>query len=161
VKKLISIGVALALLAMVVVPLGVAADFPDDPGAYAKTPFGILGSGIQMVADIVNDLATAIDGFGLPVSAAEISGVLGTVGEWTGVNLAWLTDMTGWGMVAVGDVVTVIKPLAATMGFDTYVGPIANVFYVLGGRIFDEWGSLTPGTGATLPDAGLGLPIVL
>jgi hypothetical protein len=159
VKKLISIGVALALLAMVVVPLGVAADFPDDPGAYAKTPFGILGTGITMVADIVTDLATAIDGFGLPVSAAEIAGVLDTVGGWTGVNLAWLTDMTGWGMVAVGDVVTVINPLADTLGFGDYTKPIADVFYVLGGRIFDEWGSLSTTGTADLPGPGLGLPV--
>jgi hypothetical protein len=160
VKKLISIGVALALLTMVVVPAAVAAaGFPDDPGTYSKTPFGILGTGIQLVGTIVTDLATAIDGFGLPVSAAEIAGVLNSVGGWTGEELAWLTDMTGWSMVAVGDVVGVIKPLAATMGFDAYIEPVADVFYMLGARIFDTWGTLLPGAGVSLPAAGYLLPL--
>jgi hypothetical protein len=160
VKKIISIGVALALLAMVVVPAAVAADFPTDPGTYSKTPFGILGTGIQMIGSIVTDLSSVLDGF-LPagLTSSDLAGVLDTVGTWTGGNLAWLTDMTGWGMVAVGDVVTVIKPLAATMGFDTYIPPIADVFYVLGGRIFDDWGSLAVSGTADLPGPGLGLPI--
>jgi len=160
VKKLISIGVALALLTMAVVPVAVgAAGYPDDPGAYSKTAFGVLGSAFALVSDIVEDLASAIDGFGLPVTAAELAGVLDTVGDWTGVNLAWLTDMTGWSMVAVGDVVSVIEPLADTMGFGDYTKPIADVFYVLGGRIFDEWGALSTVGTADLPPPGLGLPV--
>jgi len=159
VKKLISIGVALALLTMAVVPVAVAADYPDDPGAYSKTPFGVLGSALGLVSDIVEDLASAIDGFGLPVTAAELAGVLDTVGDWTGVNLAWLTDMTGWSMVVVGDVVSVIEPLADTMGFGDYTKPIADVFYVLGGRVFDAWDSLSVTGTADLPGPGLGLPV--
>ena len=160
-KKLISIGVALALLTMAVVPAAVAAADIVDPGSYSKTPFGVLGSGIQLVGTIVTNLATLIDGFGLPVSAVELAGVLDTVGGWTGVNLAWLTDMSGWSMVVVGDVVSVIKPLAATMGFDTYVDPIADIFYVLGARVFDAWDSLTPGgVSDPLPSPGISLPVM-
>ena len=158
-KKLISIGVALALLVTFMVPVAVGADFPTDPGMYSKTPFGILGSAIRLVGDIVTDLATAIDGFGLPVTAAEISGVLFSVGDWTGINLAWMTDMTGWSMVAVGDVVTVIEPLAATMGFGEYIKPIADVFYVIGARLFDAWGDITSTGTADLPGPGIGLPV--
>ena len=160
-KKLISIGVALALLVTFMVPVAVAADFPADPGEYSKTPFGILGSGILLVGDIVTDLATAIDGFDLPVSAAEIAGVLGSVGGWTGEELAWMTDMTGWSMVAVGDVVSVMKPLAETLGFDTYIDPVADIFYVMGARIFDEWGDLLPGgISDPLPAPGISLPVM-
>ena len=159
-KKLISIGVALALLVTFMVPVAVGADFPDDPGEYSKTPFGILGSAIVLVGDIVNDLATTIDGLGLPVTAAEIAGVLGSVGDWTGINLAWMTDMTGWSMVAVGDVVTVIEPLADTMGFGDYMKPVADIFYVIGARIFDAWDSLVPGGDSDpLPSPGIGLPV--
>jgi hypothetical protein len=43
VKKLISIGVALALLTMVVVPGAVAAY--TTPDTYAKVPFAIIQSG--------------------------------------------------------------------------------------------------------------------
>jgi len=160
VKKLISIGVALALLAMVVVPAAVAADLPDDPGAYSKTPFGILGSGIILISGIVTSLGSAIDSFGLPVTAAEISGVLDNVGGWTGEELAWMTDMTGWSMVAVGDVVSVIKPLAATMDFDTYIDPIADIFYVMGARIFDAWDTISTIGTADLPGPGISLPVM-
>ena len=68
-KKLVSISVALALLVTFMVPVAVAADFPDDPGTYSKTPFGILGSVFTLVGAIVTDLAEVIDGFGLPVTA--------------------------------------------------------------------------------------------
>ena len=159
-KKLISIGVALALLVTFMVPVAVGAEDITDPGAYSKTPFGILGSGIQLVGHIVTDLAAVIDGFGLPVTAAEIAGIMDSVGGWTGVNLAWMTDMTGWSMVAVGDVVTVIGPLAATMGFGDYMKPVADVFYVIGARLFDAWGDITSTGTADLPGPGLGLPVM-
>lgn len=158
-KKLISIGVALALLVTFMVPVAVGADFPDDPGAYSKTPFGILGSAIRLVGDIVTDLTTLIDGFGLPIAASELAGVLYSVGDWTGINLAWMTDMTGWSMVAVGDVVSVIEPLAATMGFGDYMKPVADVFYVIGARIFDAWDAITTSGTADLPGPGIGLPV--
>jgi hypothetical protein len=47
VKKLISIGVALALLTMVVVPGAVAA--VDDPDTYAKATFSIMAAGIELL----------------------------------------------------------------------------------------------------------------
>ena len=158
-KKLISISVALALLVTFMVPVAVAADFPDDPGTYAKTPFGILGSVFTLVGDIVTNLAAVIDDFGLPVTAAQIAGIMNSVGEWTGVNLAWMTDMTGWSMVAVGDVVTVITPLAESFGFADYIKPVADVFYVMGARLFDNWGDITSTGTADLPGPGIGLPV--
>ena len=142
------------------VPVAVGADFPADPGEYSKTPFGILGSAIVLVGSIVTDLAATIDGLGLPVTAAEIAGIMDSVGTWTGVNLAWMTDMTGWSMVAVGDVVHVLEPLAVSMGFDEYTKPIQDIFYVIGARIFDAWGDLIPGgISDPLPPPGIGLPV--
>lgn len=160
-KKLISIGVALALLTMAVVPAAVAAADITDPGTYSKTAFGVLGSGIQLVGDIVNSLAVVLDGF-LPagLTSVALATIIDDVGSWTGIELAWMTDMTGWSMVAVGDVVSVIKPLAATMGFDTYIDPVADVFYVLGARVFDAWGALSTTGTADLPGPGLSLPVM-
>ena len=158
-KKIISIGIVLGLLVTFMVPVAVAADFPDDPGAYSKTPFGILGSAFVLVGDIVTDLSGLIDGFGLPIAAAEIAGVLDSVGGWTGENLAWMTDMTGWSMVAVGDVVTVVEPLADTLGFGGYLKPIADIFYVIGARVFDAWDAIATSGTADLPGPGIGLPV--
>ena len=53
-KKLISIGVAVALLAMVVLPVAVAADeCYTTPATYAKIPFAIVQSGFQLVGSIL------------------------------------------------------------------------------------------------------------
>ena len=161
-KKLISIGVALALMVTFMVPVAVGADEIVDPGEYSKTPFGILGSGIQLVGDILLGLSGVIDDFiaDFGMTTADIAGVTEDVGYWVGVDLAWMTDMTGWSMVAVGDVVTVIEPLAVELGFEQYIKPIADIFYVIGARVFDAWGSLIPGGDSDpLPSPGIGLPV--
>ena len=151
-KKLISIGVALALLTMVVVPVGVAAQDIEDPGTYSKTPFGILGSGIQLVGGIINDLAAVIDDFGLPIAAADLASVVNTVGGWTGEDLAWMTDMTAWTMVSAGDVVSTVLgvPFIADAMGETDLTGIEDVFYVMGARLWDPWGEYAGA--ATLPD---------
>jgi len=152
VKKLISIGVALALLAMVVVPVSVAADI-DDPGTYSKTPFGILGSGLQLVGSIVVDLTAVIDDFGLPIAASEIASILNTVGGWTAVDLAWMTDMTAWSMVLVGDVAKTAEGMLSALGMsaeDVPLAAAADMAYVVGSRLWDPWGTYAGNT--TLPD---------
>lgn len=153
-KKLISIGVALALLTMVVVPVGVAAqDEITDPGTFSKTPFGILGSGIQLVGGIINDLSAMIDDFGLPIAATDLASVVNTVGGWTGVELAWMTDMTAWSMVLVGDVAKTAVPVMEAFGIDAATLPvadIADIFYVVGARLWDPWGEYAGA--AVLPD---------
>jgi len=56
VKKLISIGVVLALVAIVVLPIGVAAQCEYDgivPATYAKIPFAIIQSGFHLVGIIL------------------------------------------------------------------------------------------------------------
>jgi hypothetical protein len=152
VKKAISIGVALALLTMVLVPVAVSAQ----PETYAKTPFYILGSGISMVGDLINAMGPTITDQ-LPF---DISAVTGVVGPWVSGDFAYLTDMTGWMFVAVGDVVSAVNSLAATLGFGDYTKPIADVAYVLGARMSDAWGVLTTAIGtAELPAPGIGLPI--
>lgn len=153
-KKLISIGVALALLTMVVVPVGVAAQDIEDPGTFSKTPFGILGSGIQLVGDLLGDFGPILTdaGIDLPIDLADLQPITEQLGGWTAVDLAWMTDMTAWSMVTAGDVISTvlgISFIADAMG-DTDLSGIEDVFYVLSARLWDPWGEYAGD--AVLPD---------
>ena len=115
-KKLISIGVALAVLAMVVLPIGAAAQTVDiQPSTNAKIPFAIVQSGFYLVGCLQGDLQPILTGMGvdLPFSLSDLSPVLYKVGDWAGVPLAWSVDMLVWGVGLVGDVVSALAvPLA-------------------------------------------------
>jgi len=152
VKKLISIGVALALLAMVVLPVGVGAQnwtisFPAYNFTYSKIPFEVLGTGVTLVGNIVN----AMNLSGLPFDVTAVTSLLG---GWVQEPFSWLTELTGWTMIALGDIISVIQPLADQFGFGNYTGPLANMTYVLGTRMFDT-GNLPGNLTATFP-AGFG-----
>lgn len=145
-KKLISIGVALALLVMVVVPVSVAAQDIENPGTYSKTPFGILGSGVQLVGDIVNAIPLIAD-----MIPFDIAAVTGPVGGYLGDNLAWMTDMTAWSMVLAGDVVKKVDPvIGGVVELPINLGDVADIFYVVSARLWDPWGEYAGE--ATLPD---------
>jgi len=151
VKKLISIGVALALLTMVVVPIGVAAeDYPDDPGAYSKTPFGILGTGIELIGDLVANVPYVND---MLIEYVDVSVVTGLIGPYAGENLAWMTDMTAWSMVAVGDVVKTALGLPVIAdALPVELAGVEDIFYVLGSRLWDPWGAYVGTPATVLPD---------
>jgi hypothetical protein len=157
VKKIISIGVALAVLAMVVVPVGAGAasynSTPDKTAAatYSKIPFGILGTGIQLIGDIVANLGNITAS--LPFN---ITAVTDLVGGWTLGPFSWLSDLTGWTMVVLGDVLSGIQGLADSMGFGNYTAPLANMTYILGARIFDAVNTL-PGNLTGVFPAGFGV----
>ena len=109
-KKLISIGVALALLALVVLPIGAAAQEPCEyegivPDTYAKIPFAILQSGLVMVGAVLGALPESM---GIP---AWLGGVIIPMAEWTGGPLSWTVDMLGWGLELLGEIVGVLQPL--------------------------------------------------
>jgi len=93
VKKLISIGVALALLTMVVVPGAVAAY--DPPETYSKVPFAILASGIELVGEVVAAVPMIADA--LPVGL-DITAITGLIAPWTAGPLSWTVDMLAWGL---------------------------------------------------------------
>ena len=122
-KKLISIGVALAVLALVVLPVGAAAQCGYDPDgagplteilpdSYAKIPFAILESGLAMVGGLLSTLAVPL---GLPT---WLDDVVLTIAPWTGGPLSWTVDMLGWGLALVGGV---IAPLATTLGLPDWL----------------------------------------
>jgi len=109
VKKLISIGVALALLTMAVVPGAVAAY--ELPATYSKVPFAI----VQSLFDLVGTLLDAVGGeLGLPLWLD--SALMSDIGGWAGGPLSWTVDMLAWGLSLTGEVVGaldgIISPIA-------------------------------------------------
>ena len=144
-KKLISIGVALALLVTFMVPVAVAADFQENPGTYAKTPFGILGTGILLLVDV---LTPVLDEFA--PDFLWLTDIMPPVGNWTGTELAWMTDMTAWSMVLFGDVMKMADPVLSSVAeLPVDLGDVADIFYVVGARLWDPWGTYVGD--ATLP----------
>ena len=111
-KKLISIGVALALLAMVVVPAAVAADDYTPPTTYAKVPFAIVQSGFELIGGIIGALPSDL---GVPTWIADVTDV---IGPWAGGPLAWTVDMLAWGISLTGDVVAQLDALLTGMGME-------------------------------------------
>ena len=103
-KKLISIGVALALLALAVVPGAVAAyELPD---TYSKVPFAIVQAGFDLVGSILDSLGSEL---GLPEWLD--STLMGEIGGFAGGPLSWTVDMLAWGLSLTGDVLGAVQPL--------------------------------------------------
>jgi len=131
VKKLIGIGVALAILAIVVLPVSAAAQscnytYGTDPAvtvepvSYAKIPFAILESGLGMLSNV---LAALPSDLGLP---AWLPDIVLAIAPWTGGPLSWTVDMLGWGVTLVGDVLTAIAvPLGLPVWLDDLVFTIS------------------------------------
>ena len=107
-KRLISIGIALALVAMVVMPVGVAAYEPPD--TYAKVPFAIIGTGLEMLGNLFDVLGAEL---GLP--AFLNSTVMGIIGDWTVGPLSWTVDMLSWGFWLGGAVLSSLQPILEAM----------------------------------------------
>jgi hypothetical protein len=154
VKKLICIGVAVALLAMVVMPVAVGADYTPTVynSTYSKIPFGILSTGIALIANLTSAsvLGTAL---GLPTWLPD---ALNPIADWVGGPFAWLTELTAWSMVAVGDVVAKASGLLSTFGVTIDISGVSNLTYVIANRIFDTGNIPTSEMTSQLPPA-LGL----
>lgn len=117
-KKLISIGVALALLTMAIVPVAAAAQDYDPPPTYAKTPFAMIASGFQLLANLWPDLDTAL-GIGMP----WVGGVFEELTAWTYGPLSWSVDMLGWGVDLVAGIVDALGP---TLGLPEWIGGVVS-----------------------------------
>jgi len=121
VKKLISIGVALALLAMVVTPVAVAAATPPDPETSAKIPFSIIQSGFYLLDEIMGPLLTEF-----APDMGWIQDLMIPIGDWTGGPLGWSVDMLAWGMALGADVWAL-----ADSAFDIGFPDIANILDIM------------------------------
>jgi hypothetical protein len=114
VKKLISIGVVLALVALVVLPVAVGADGNyTEPATFAKIPFGIVASGFYLGQSILNALVTAAV---LPSSLNWLPDLMPTLGDWVATPLSWSVDMVAWGVWMVGDLCGALQTALTGMG---------------------------------------------
>ena len=140
-KKLISIGVALAVLAMVVLPLGAAAqcDFGvyniSTPKTYATIPFAIVQSGFQLLGVVLTGAGPTL-GLPLWIDAA----LMNNIGAWAGGPLSWTVDMMGWGLGLVG---SILGALPVSLGIPSWAGTIVNTIVC---QMFAPW--KCPVTGA-------------
>lgn len=148
-KKLISIGVALALLTMAVVPGAVAAY--DPPPTYAKVPFAIIASGIELVGNVLGDLQPIIEAMGveLPIDLSTIAPVTDRVAGWTAGPLSWTVDMLAWGLGLGADVWDLVDT-AFVIGYPE----IGELLDVMACGLMTCW-SATNCTGEFTPCAGL------
>ena len=129
-KKLISIGVVLALLALVVLPLGVGAATTEIvPATYAKIPFAIVQSGFYLIGCTLGSLDTILTSMGvaLPFKLADLKPIMFNLGDWAGVPLAWSVDMMIAGIGLVNDVLGALA--SADLGIPTYVTDLVGVIY--------------------------------
>ena len=112
-KKLISIGVALALLTMAVVPGAVAAAEYENPTTYAKIPFAILQAGFTLVGVILEGAGETL---GLPEWID--ADLMNDIGGFAGGPLSWTVDMLAWGVGLLGDVVGAAGAILEGMGME-------------------------------------------
>lgn len=138
-KKLISIGVALALLTMAVVP-GVAAAQYTEPDTYAKVPFAIIQSGFDLVGSLLDTLGPTL---GLPEWLD--SALMGEIGGWAGGPLSWTVDMLGWGIWLVGDVIAAADALVTAMGVELpfALSDVSDLFNTIACDLFTPWAAFT------------------
>lgn len=142
-KKLVSIGVALALLTMAVVPGAVAAADPIEPTTFAKIPFAIIGSGLELFGTIWGPLDEAL-GIGMP----WVGDVMGDVAPFTAENLAWSVDMVAWGVGLVGDVIAAADDLVTGMGIALpfSLGDLKAIFDAIACGLVQPWSDSIPGS---------------
>jgi hypothetical protein len=133
VKKLISIGLALAILGMVVLPVSAAAYTPyQDPGTYAKIPFAIVASGFGLLQAIWPDLDVAL-GMDMP----WLADVFGGLADWAFGPLSWTVDMLAWGLGVGGSVMAALSTVIE-LPFD-----VAELLNTIACACFAPFGNVT------------------
>ena len=140
-KKLISIGVALALLTMAVVPGVAAAQCDYDgvaPSTYSKIPFAIIQTGLMLFADIWGTLDTPT---GLDIGMPWVADIADMAAPWAGGPLAWTVDMLAWGVSLVGSVLASAQAILDAMEMDLPLplGDVQAVFDVIACGLFQPW----------------------
>jgi hypothetical protein len=115
VKKLICIGVALALLALVVVPATVGATAPYTPETFAKIPFAIIADGLNMTGTLLSILTGITPSLGIPTWLPTL---IPPIADFTAGPLSWSVDMVAWMIKAAG---YVLNGLAPVLGLPTWI----------------------------------------
>jgi hypothetical protein len=141
VKKLLSIGVALALLTMAVVPGAVAA-YDYEPETYAKVPFAVLSEGLALVGQLL-DMANSKFSLGLP--AGGIAQFTDLIADFTYGPLGWTVDMVAWGVdlvaAVVGSAGALVEAMGMTLPFD--LAEIETILHDLACGLLQEWDTIT------------------
>ena len=112
---------------MAVVPGAVAAQ-PGNctgnwtyPDTFAKIPFAIVESGLDMMGDLLGDPDIAL-ALGLPDFIAP---AIGIIAPWVGGPLSWTVDMLGWGLGLVS-VILGNEDIALALGLPDFIGPLVD-----------------------------------
>lgn len=142
-KKLISIGVALALLTMAVVPGAVAAQ-DIEPDTYSKIPFAIIGSGLELMADLWGIMDTPE---ALAIGMPWVGDVLDAMAPWTAGPLSWTVDMLAWGVSLVGDVMAAADSILVAMDVDLGfpLGDVKDITDTIACGLLTSWNATVPG----------------
>jgi hypothetical protein len=127
---------------MVIVPGAVAAQDEIVPVTYAKIPFAIIGSGLDLFAGIWTSLDTELE-IGMP----WLSDVVADVAVWRAGPLAWAVDMVAWGVGLVGDVLgaadTLLENMDVDLGFS--LGDIKAITDTIACGLITPWAEVTGG----------------
>ena len=132
-KKIISIGVALAVLAMVVLPVGVAAD--DPPPTYAKIPFTIMGESLTLIGDLIASLDAKMD-LGLPL---DVSQVTAPIAVFIQGPLSYTVDLLAWGLEVLEQI---LGTLLTAFDMTDYMW-MADVVTDIACKLYTPFGNVT------------------
>jgi len=143
VKKVISIGIALALLIMAVTPAVTAAQYTD-PETYAKIPFAIVGNMFVLLEDV---LIALTDGGLLPDTFSWLPDLMQPIGDFVMGPLSWTVDMLAWGIGGIGGTIfTELDGLLAGLGIDLggiALAPVGDLLNSLACAMFAPWAAIT------------------
>ena len=147
------------MLTMMVVPVAVAAEVDweaKQPATDSKIPFGILGSFFYLLGDaLLPELMTGLD---MKEDFGWAENMMAPIGDWISEPLAWLTNLTAWSMVLVGDVLSVAAPIIEEVAGEAMpiaIGDLADVFYVVAARMYDLWGVIADAVTGAYPAANV------
>ena len=132
-KKIISIGVALALLAMVVLPVGVAAD--DPPPTYAKIPFTIMGESLKLIGNLIADLDAKMS-LGLPMDVSQVTDPVSTFIQGP---LSYTVDLLAWGLEVLEQI---LNTLLTAFDMTDYLW-MADVVTDIACKLYTPFGNVT------------------
>lgn len=142
-KKVISIGIALALLIMAVTPAVTAAQYTP-PETYAKIPFAIVGNMFVLLEDVLDALTT---GGLLPDTFSWLPDLMQPIGDFVMGPLSWTVDMLAWGIGGIGGTIfTELDALLAGLGIDLggiALAPVGDLLNSLACAMFAPWAAIT------------------
>jgi hypothetical protein len=142
VKKVISIGIALALLVMAVTPAITAAQYTE-PDTYAKIPFAIVGNMFLLLEEV---LVALTDGGLLPDTFSWLPDLMQPIGDFVTGPLGWTVDMLAWGLGGIGgtlftELSAVLEGLGVDLGID--LAPVGDLLNSLACAMFAPFSPIT------------------